>query len=1255
MKSRMVRILAGLSAMAVVAGSFVGLSAGVASAATTSFTMTMTAGQFGVQNNPPATLPPPGSLAGSEDQTTGVISGATISLSPYHTTNTGSTETIFIGQVTAGTATGLISYTGTLRVTDTLSALVTIHSPVDEQCLSEPIHVNLTGHYDSTTHTATIAQTNFTIPTFPTTTPGRTCGLANTSLNSRFAGSTGNVMNLTLQGTLVLPPPPATPTTTTLTPTPPSPVLQGTSVTLTATVASGGQLAKTATGTVKFMVGSTQIGGTQNLVTGTASVTTTTLPTVAGQTLTAVYSGDSKYGASTSAPLSYVVQPKPTVGLSTPALTTTRGSSPITFSVLLTNPTTGESLSNLWLQLLWNGISGLRHGQVTLAYENPTHVWCPITLSGVKRITGTFKGASGACNSAASFALPANGQPMVIPFEVSYAANANVGAQTFVVSLQTVTGTTIVPPFTAATTITNPIHAPYAKGSLTVVPTTKFTTTITVSPPTSATPKGYLVPVHPRITRPLTTTTTTIYYPAPNGTVTFIVDGHTVLTTEAPSLAYTEAEVPTATLSLGSHTLEVKYQGNNIYNPAQVTTTFTVTTAAPGTPFACSSATNPTITASVVASGTLPVGSNTGQAALGNLKVTLHTDPATGPARTATTLTTIIVAFSPGGSLVAPSVTPTGAGGITTSSWSGLNTTIGTVTGPPGTVVPVGLSSISFKQNGLQYICTPNPTAASLGSVTVSGVTLAGSPSSPVSAGTAVTLTATVAPASLNGQVNFFEVHGTTTTNLGTVPVSSGTAALVVQPTTGPHTYEASWAATVPVSTSNTVSYTVSVAPAVTTQPANQTVTAGQAASFSAAATGTPAPTVQWQLSTNGSTWSTVGGATGTTYAIASTTAADNGHQFRAVFTNGAGTATTNAASLVVSSPPAVVTQPANQSVQSGNTATFASTATGSPTPTVQWQLSTDGGAQWTAITGATATTYTTPPTTTTNNGNQYRAVFSNGIGTATSTAATLSVTTTPPPSPPAPPAPPATSGGYHLVASNGSVYSFGNAPFYGSMGGQTLNKPIVGTATTPGDGGYWLVASDGGIFSFGNATFYGSMGGKPLNQPIVGIASTPDGKGYWEVASDGGIFAFGDATFYGSMGGQPLNKPIVGIAATPDGQGYWEVASDGGIFAFGDATFSGSTGSLTLNKPIVGMASTNNGAGYWLVASDGGVFSFGNAGFHGTVAGTTAASIVSLVPTADGGGYWETASNGQVFQFGDATSAGTALAQTATIVAMSD
>ena len=55
-------------------------------------------------------------------------------------------------------------------------------------------------------------------------------------------------------------------------------------------------------------------------------------------------------------------------------------------------------------------------------------------------------------------------------------------------------------------------------------------------------------------------------------------------------------------------------------------------------------------------------------------------------------------------------------------------------------------------------------------------------------------------------------------------------------------------------------------------------------------------------------------------------------------------------------------------------------------------------------------------------------------------------------------------------------------------------------------------VASDGGVFGFGSSSYYGSMGGQPLNQPIVGMASTANGNGYWEVASDGGVFNFGDA-----------------------------------------------------------------------------------------------------------------------------------------------
>ncbi|MGH9005344.1 MAG: hypothetical protein ACRDYV_19655, partial [Acidimicrobiia bacterium] len=89
--------------------------------------------------------------------------------------------------------------------------------------------------------------------------------------------------------------------------------------------------------------------------------------------------------------------------------------------------------------------------------------------------------------------------------------------------------------------------------------------------------------------------------------------------------------------------------------------------------------------------------------------------------------------------------------------------------------------------------------------------------------------------------------------------------------------------------------------------------------------------------------------------------------------------------------------------------------------------------------------------------------------------------------------------------------------------------------AATPTGQGYWFVASDGGIFSFGDAAFHGSTGDMKLAQPIVGMAATRSGKGYWFVAADGGIFNFGDATFEGSAGAQSLPAKIVVMAGVGD------------------------------------------------------------------------------------------------------------------------
>ena len=226
---------------------------------------------------------------------------------------------------------------------------------------------------------------------------------------------------------------------------------------------------------------------------------------------------------------------------------------------------------------------------------------------------------------------------------------------------------------------------------------------------------------------------------------------------------------------------------------------------------------------------------------------------------------------------------------------------------------------------------------------------------------------------------------------------------------------------------------------------------------------------------------------------------------------------------------------------------------------------------------------------------------------------------------------------GYWQVASDGGIFTFGNAGFFGSTGGQLLDQPVVGMAPTPTRDGYWLVAADGGIFTFGDAGFFGSAGGGLVDN-VVGMAATPSGNGYWLVGADGQVYNFGDAQFLGSMGGQTLDQPMVGMAATPSGDGYWLVASDGGIFAFGDAGFYGSTGGQTLDQPVVGMAPTASGNGYWLVASDGGIFTFGDAGFFGSTGGQTLDQpVVGMAPTPSGNGYWLVASDGGIFAFGDA------------------
>jgi len=182
------------------------------------------------------------------------------------------------------------------------------------------------------------------------------------------------------------------------------------------------------------------------------------------------------------------------------------------------------------------------------------------------------------------------------------------------------------------------------------------------------------------------------------------------------------------------------------------------------------------------------------------------------------------------------------------------------------------------------------------------------------------------------------------------------------------------------------------VAPEVTQQPATTSGKVGATVTLTAAASGEPTPTVQWQTRKAGATtWSDVAGATTTSLEVTLGKAVD-GSSYRAVFTNAAGTATTKVATVTVTrAKPAITTQPRSASAKLGRTVRFTAKATGYPDPTVTWERRVKGSTTWKKIPGATSTTLTVTASKSLD-GSRVRAVFRNAAGSTTSASATLTV-----------------------------------------------------------------------------------------------------------------------------------------------------------------------------------------------------------------------------------------------------------------------
>jgi len=196
-----------------------------------------------------------------------------------------------------------------------------------------------------------------------------------------------------------------------------------------------------------------------------------------------------------------------------------------------------------------------------------------------------------------------------------------------------------------------------------------------------------------------------------------------------------------------------------------------------------------------------------------------------------------------------------------------------------------------------------------------------------------------------------------------------------------------------------TAAFNLPPIPSLTAQPANTAVCAGTNASFSVTSTGYNL-TYKWQVSTNGgANWSDVSPAVTTaTLTLVGVTVGMNGNQYRCVVSGGCPNTpvNSNAGTLTVNtSTPSITAQPSNTSVCAGTNATFTIAVAG--TNTYNWQVSTNGGANWNDVSPVnTTTTLTLNAVTLSMSGNLYRCVVTGGCPTTSvnSSAALLTVTT---------------------------------------------------------------------------------------------------------------------------------------------------------------------------------------------------------------------------------------------------------------------
>jgi hypothetical protein len=292
-----------------------------------------------------------------------------------------------------------------------------------------------------------------------------------------------------------------------------------------------------------------------------------------------------------------------------------------------------------------------------------------------------------------------------------------------------------------------------------------------------------------------------------------------------------------------------------------------------------------------------PISGATGQTynatASGNYTVTVTAGGCAGASSTATTVTVNPLPATPTITQGGPTTfCPGGAVTLTSSSavgnqWCRNGSPIGGATGQTYNATASGNYSVLVTGSG----CSSAASAAT--TVTVNPIP----PTPTIIAGGATTFCegGSVMLRSSSASGNQWYLNGS--------PIGGATQQSYVASAAGAYTVGVEPAGC-SSATSKPVAVTVNAAPVITSQPLSQTITIGQGTSggsvkFVAGASGTPAPTVQWQVSASGGPFTNIPGATSPTLSW-TPTPSQSGNEYRAVFANTCSSTMTVAAALLV-------------------------------------------------------------------------------------------------------------------------------------------------------------------------------------------------------------------------------------------------------------------------------------------------------------------------------------------------------------------